>query len=211
MLEDLDRLPPDVRARIERELAETERDLTVAETEIPEPRPPQPWDRVVIIGPVAPRSHEIALPKALDVVKVIVDTLSEHARAHYWSASRLRSEVERVIPAALRYLFEQFWHRGWATFDAFRNEVTYATRRRPWWRTYQDTLAELSAPPPFHVQLQALRKEAGWTVEKLAEEAGLSPRAVATHLNGTVPPGADSLERYNAAFSRRLGPTNLLG
>jgi hypothetical protein len=57
-------------------------------------------------------------------------------------------------------------------------------------------------------QIQRLREECRWTIEKLAEVTGMSTSAVARHLSGKMP-YARNISAYERAFSKQL-KTNIV-
>jgi hypothetical protein len=65
-----------------------------------------------------------------------------------------------------------------------------------------------SATPPVQTiaeQLQALKTEARWTIEKLADETHIDRRNVARHLSGETQPRPDNIGAYEVALTRALG------
>jgi DNA-binding XRE family transcriptional regulator len=193
MLEDLARLPPNVGASVERALVEAERTLAVAET--------QPPDYVFSGGT---RASDIAVPTVLGVVAVGVDGLNAHARTHLWSATTLRVAVEQhLIPSVARHLFDTFTLRH-TPFEMFRREVVVGARETSSWRAYQAALDERNVVLAFFEQLEALRREAGVTVETLCAEAGLSSRTYYTWRDPNVEPEQSTKDALEGVLTKRL-------
>ena len=201
MLDDFDKLPPDVRARIEQKLIAAEHILTAADADLVDVVPP-PGSHVFFLVLPRRRSELIACPTVLDVVAEIVTALGEHARTYHWSASRLRSTVERVSTVATRHLFDQFRLRPATPFDAFRDEVWNAARATSWWLAYLQLLEERSvAVIPFGVQLQEQLDDLGWEVGDLADRAKVDDRTVERQIAGTQKAHRTTIDLYETIIS----------
>lgn len=111
----------------------------------------------------------------------------------------------------------------WVTFYQEHILTTYAidrapflkaVREQPWWLRFQQILrrAEHTDTPPIHQQLDRLRLEARWTMERLADEIKIVQRTVEKHLAGTLRPKPGTLtvyeERFSAALNRSIRLTD---
>jgi hypothetical protein len=68
----------------------------------------------------------------------------------------------------------------------------------------QVTRESLSIPETIAVQIQRLRLECKWTIEKLAGRTGLDEKTVKRHLSGRVIPHLRNLTVYDRTFSKAL-------
>jgi hypothetical protein len=193
-------VPATVRAQIERARVQVERLLTEAEAE------------PAIIGDsrggffvsLHPGRRRI-IPTTLTLVAAIVDALTAAARENTWAADRLSATVEREIDKATSRIHRAFELSPPATLEAFRRDVARGARAAPWWRTYQDTLEELSGPPPFHVQLRAALDEAGLTVEQFTERLKRpDPAPIYRNLAG-VRPHPKNVSEFEKVLSAAFG------
>jgi DNA-binding XRE family transcriptional regulator len=60
-------------------------------------------------------------------------------------------------------------------------------------------------PASLSQQLTALRKEAKWTVDELAEEVDVDKTNVLDHLSGKTKPRRRNRRKYEEVFSAKLG------
>jgi DNA-binding transcriptional regulator YiaG len=61
-----------------------------------------------------------------------------------------------------------------------------------------------SPPETIAAQIQRLRKESKWSVEKLAETVSLNLRTVTRHLSGSTIPHLGNISAYERVFAKRL-------
>jgi hypothetical protein len=129
-----------------------------------------------------------------------------------WPVDQFRSWVER--------LRDQLIERGYQLHrvqsgtpqrlmpDTFKVMVQSAVQASSCWSQYRDALHAHSTAQteavPLGKQLEALRKEARWTVEQLAENVQLDRSSVQDHLSGKTTPRRTNLLQYEAKFSARL-------
>jgi ribosome-binding protein aMBF1 (putative translation factor) len=58
--------------------------------------------------------------------------------------------------------------------------------------------------PPIGAQIEALRREARWSIARLADTIKRDRRTVARHIGGKMTPSLKTIREYEAAFSARL-------
>jgi ribosome-binding protein aMBF1 (putative translation factor) len=64
---------------------------------------------------------------------------------------------------------------------------------------------------PIGAQIEALRREARWSIAKLADTIKRDRHTVARHIHGKMTPSLKTIRKYEAAFSARLNRPVRLG
>jgi hypothetical protein len=147
------------------------------------------------------------LQGVLDVGKVIVQVLSEEARATAWSADAMRAACDRLLEGVSRHLYSRHHSRA-PGYQAFQAEWHDELKTRSWWLTFLRALLRRTRPQraiSIGHQLQQLRREAGWSIDELVNQVGLVRSSVYDHLRDTKTPHEDNLKQYEKQFSARLG------
>jgi DNA-binding XRE family transcriptional regulator len=85
-----------------------------------------------------------------------------------------------------------------ADFLAYRNLAAKRLRR-------EARLIAAARPQTVGQRIDALRRECGWTLEELAEQADVQKSTVYRNIHGKRAPRPSVLRGYAGAFTRRLG------
>ena len=198
-------LPATVRARLELALVDAERAFIAA--------PPQHFQMFVFgpgvhdpRGPGTPAAAADPVREVVAAFEKVVPTVYDAVARGEWPADQLRSATDYVLDQITRRIYTPNATRL-GGLEQFTDRVYQALRPLPFWSQLQDRIGECSTQSetaPLEKQLTALRVEARWTVDELAQKVELDRTSVQDHLSGKVIPRLSALKKYETVFSAEL-------